>query len=153
MAKSVSMILTFAFMLSFLSVAHAQMPGKTLERTVTLPNGGVIMDMSGEWDIFVEYYGAFYWLESIKTVTKITQNGTAFTGIGESANKWRPEGTEIIKGELDEKGFKQVFIELNRLETSEPVYDWEVCAWEISENGNKISLDCGHCAQSTLTRK
>ena len=81
MSKSVSMILTFAFMLSFLSVAHAQMPGKTLERTVTLPNGGVIMDMSGEWDIFVEYYGAFYWLESIKTVTKITQNGTAFTGI------------------------------------------------------------------------
>jgi hypothetical protein len=134
-------------------VAYAQKRGKKWEKTVTIPSGEVILDMSGEWDIFVEYYGAFYWLESIKTVTKITQNCTAFTGIRESANKWRPEGTEIIKGELDEKGFKQVFIELNRLETSEPVYDWELCAWEISENGNKISLDCGHCAQSTLTRK
>jgi hypothetical protein len=33
------------------------------------------------------------------------------------------------------------------------IFGWEECKWEISENGNKIVLDCGERSKKTLIRR
>jgi len=47
---SITPVLVFALLIAFASVAFAQMAKKGWEKTVTLPNGEVILDMSEEWD-------------------------------------------------------------------------------------------------------
>ena len=42
---------------SFLCTAQAQTEEKTGKKTVTLPNGEVILDISGEWDGFIQFCG------------------------------------------------------------------------------------------------
>jgi hypothetical protein len=31
--------------------------GQGSKKTITLPNGEVVLDLNGEWDVFVENYG------------------------------------------------------------------------------------------------
>ena len=50
MAKRIGiLVMALIAMVSFLYSGHAQMGGKAGEKTVTLPSGEVILDMSGEW--------------------------------------------------------------------------------------------------------
>jgi hypothetical protein len=58
MARRISILLIVLIAtVSFLYVAHAQMAGKAWEKTVTLSSGELILDMSGEWDVFYDHYG------------------------------------------------------------------------------------------------
>ena len=56
---SIAPVLILAFFIAFASFAIAQMAAKGWEKTVTLSNGEVILDMSGEWDVLYEFYGLF----------------------------------------------------------------------------------------------
>jgi len=128
------------------------MAGKGWEKTVTLPSGEVVLDISGEWDNQKKFYGFFGFLAPVQDIVKFTQEGTKFNGVKQIGTKWIPKGTETIKGELDKDGFKVVYsyIGSSALDGS---LKWEECKWEISENGNKVNLDCGGRAKMTLTRK
>ena len=120
------------------------------EKTLTLPGGEVILDMSGEWDILSEFYGELSWVQPCSDLLLITQKGNTFSAVKQIGTRWLPKGTELIKGELDRDGFKAVY---NYIGDIDGTYGWEKCKWEISENGNKVVLDCGERVKATLTRK
>ena len=147
---SIGPVLAFAFLVAFASVAIAQMAGKAWEKTVTLPSGEVILEMSGEWEFLAEFYGRMRVVPSVSDILTITQEGTTFIGVKQIGSQWLPKGTETIKGELNKDGFKAVYTYIGDIDGS---YGWEPCKWEISENGNKVVLDCGERAELMLTRR
>ena len=149
---SIAQVLVFVLLIALASFSNAQTAKKDWEKTATLPSGEVILDMSGEWKFYNEFYGAFYWVEPVEYTAMIKKDGASFIGVMQTATKWSPKGTETIKGELDKNGFKQVYKCVHDV-TPDDVYVWELCEWEISENGNKVMLDCGDRVKSTLTRK
>jgi hypothetical protein len=130
---------------SFLYVAYAQMAEKGWEKTVTLPSGEVILDMSGEWDSLYEFYGILSYLKPVTDILTITQEGNTFTAVKQIGSEYVPKGAETIKGIMDKDGFKE--IQIYRMEV------WAPCTCEISENGNKIVVSDGRVIQGTLTRK
>jgi hypothetical protein len=146
-------VLVFASLIALASVTIAQKAEKGWEKTVTLSSGEVILDMSGEWNFRNEFYGPFYWVEPTEYTAVIKQEGASFIGVTPAATKWRPKGSETIKGELDKDGFKQVYKLVHEVGTMDDVYVWELCNWEISEHGNKVMLDCGERIKSTVSRK
>jgi hypothetical protein len=143
---AIASILTLLLAFTFALVASAEMTTKGWEKTVTLPSGEVILDMSGEWDVWFEYYGAFSGLRSHTLTVAITQAGNTFVAVRQTETPWWPKGTEAMKGELNKSGFKTVYG--NRADVG-----WTPCMWEISDNGNKIVLDDGRVFTATLTRR
>ena len=150
---SIAPVLVYAFLIVFTSVAIAQMAKKGWEKTVTLPNGEVILDMSGEWGMLNEGYGPFSFRGPLTDILTITQEGTAFTAVKQIGSRWVPKGAETIKGELDKDGFKAVYHYVHAREVWTDEFIWEPCKWEITENGNKVALDCGERVRATLTRR
>lgn len=146
--KKIIMALAISFIVSvvFTSMVYAQMAGKGWEKTVTLPSGEVILDMSGEWDVVYEYYGFLSGLAPTSDLITITQEGNTFTAVKQIGNEWVPKGAKTIKGELDKDGFEAVQIYRSDV-------GWTPCMWEISENGNKIVIEDGRCVSATLTRR
>ena len=149
---SIASVLVFALLVAFTSVAIAQMAEKGWKKTVTLPSGEVILDMSGEWDVLYEFYGIFSWVETCTDILTITQEGTTFTAVKKIGTIWVPKGVESIKGELDKDGFKAVYSYIGAA-AMDGSFTWELCKWKISGDGNKINLDCGERAKSTLSRR
>jgi hypothetical protein len=153
MARRIGIVLmALIARVSFLYIARAQMGGKTWEKTVTLPNGEVILDMSGEWDSLMEFYGRMIVIPPVSDILAITQEGkgTTFIGVKQIGSQWTPKGSESIKGELNKDGFKSVYAYIGDIDES---FGWAPCKWEISENGNKVVLDCGERVEVTLTRR
>ena len=142
---SIASVLVFALLVAFASFAIAQMAGKAWEKTVTLPSGEVILDMSGEWDALYEFYGILSTAGDISDILTITQNGDTFVAVKQIGSQRVPKGAETIKGMLDKDGFKEV--QIYRMEV------WAPCTGEISKNGNKIVVYDGRLIQVTLTRK
>ena len=130
---------------SFLAVPEAQTEEKKWKKTVTLPNGEVILDISGEWDVLGENYGEWKIYGTHQDVFKITQEGTSFEAIRMKGNPYMPAGAAGTRGELDKNGFKKVSI----ITGLGPID----AKGEISEDGNKIVIDDGRIVRQTLTRK
>lgn len=151
---SIAQVLVFVLLIAFGSFASAQMAGKPWEKTVTLPRGEVILDMNGEWDIKSEIYGPFsaFPVKPDPDILTITQWGDEFTAVKQTGSVHIPKGGETIKGELDKDGFKAVYLYTLTVEL-DGTLEWVECKWEISENGNKVLLDCGERVKSTLTRR
>ena len=131
------------------TAAYAQMDNplkQGMPNTVTLSNGSVIYDISGEWDAIYDNkeYGGIN-----KDIVKITQKGNEFVGIKLIGNQWKPKGSETIKGELEKDGFKSISIY--------SVMDgWTPATVKISEKCNKIEIEApsaGIMMDVTLTRK
>jgi len=128
----------------FVSPLHGQDSKK-----ITLPNGDMVWDLNGEWEVFIENYGNFAYYGSYPNVYKITQNGSSFTGIRLKDNPPPSSGragTKSVQGELDKNGFK-------RLEIISSAGSIIPSKGQISEDGNKISIDAPNYARQTYTRK
>jgi hypothetical protein len=138
----IASVIIFDLMITFASVCVSQMAEKGWEKTVTAPNGEVIMEMNGEWDCLHEFPG----MKGFTIVIKITQKDKTFMGIRLQESPYWPKGTEAIKGELQGDGFKAVSI--NRADLG-----WTPCKWEISKNGNKILLNDEGVVKLTLIRR
>jgi len=149
---SVTLVLAFTFLLAFASVAIAQTAEKGWEKTVTLPSGEEILDMSGEWDDHGEFYGPFSQFQPMSDILTITQEGATFTAVKQIGSKWVPKGAKTLKGELGKDGFKAVYYYIGAL-SMDGSFEWEECEWKISEDGNKVKIDCGERVRSTLTRR
>ena len=104
-------------------------------------------------DMLQEGYGAFSFRGPLKEILTIRQEGTTFSAVKHIGSMWVPKGAETIKGELDKDGFKTVFHYIKAKEWCTGEFIWEPCKWEITENGNKVVLDCGKRIRATLTRR
>jgi hypothetical protein len=120
------------------------------ERTVTLPNGEVVLDVNGEWEVLSEFQGAYGGLKPVNQIYLLRQEGTAFTAVKVSDTGHLPKGEELLRGELCAEGFKNT--ELKRL-LMDGTVEWIECTWEIQERGNKLVFDDGRTIIETLTRK
>jgi len=114
-------------------------------KTVKLPNGEEVVDISGEWDDHIENYGPWSGYGKYSNILKITQEGNLFVGIRMKNDRWHKAGSEAIRGELDKDGIKKVQI----MSGMGPLD----AKGKISENGNKIIIDNGEKARLTLIRK
>jgi hypothetical protein len=130
------------------TAAYAQMDNplkQGMPNTVTLSNGEVIFDLSGEWDAIYDNKesGGIN-----KDIVKITQEGNKFVGIKLIGNQWFPKGSETIKGELEKNGFKSFH--------TNTASGWTSANAKIGEKCNKIVIETpsvGITVDLTLTRK
>jgi hypothetical protein len=139
---SVTIALVMLFGLGTTTVGLAQAQNV---KTVKLPNGEEVVDISGEWDTQIENYGPWSGYGTYPNVIKITLEGNSFVGIRMKADTYSSAGTELFRGELDNDGIKKI-----QIITGMGPYD---AKGQISENGNKIIIDDGEKARSTLIRK
>jgi hypothetical protein len=140
-------LLVVVAIVSFVSMAHAQTGEKVWKKTITLPNGDVILDMNGEWNVYVTYLRLADGYQSAESgITKIKQTGGSFVGISMNALRAFRKGSEQIKGELAKSGFKQVEI----ISSSEGNSD---AKGQISEDGNQVTIDDGEKFRVVFYRK
>jgi hypothetical protein len=146
MAKRIGVVLIVAVaMITFCYTAQAQTGERKWKKTVTLPNGEVILDISGEWDVVGESYGQWSMYGTYQDVFKITQEGTSFEAIRMKGTAHMPAGSPGTRGKLNKNGFEKVWI-------ITPIGPMEAKA-EISEDGDKIVIDDHWVVRQTFTRK
>jgi hypothetical protein len=134
MARKISVVLAVLIVIfSFLYTAQAE--EKKGMKTIPLPNGEVILDISGEWDGFNQFYGT--WAGqcggTMDEKIMITQEGSSFVGtrmIDDWANQ---KGSTILRGDIHKGGFKDVFIV--------GVCGSLMAGVQVSEDGNKLEID------------
>ncbi len=139
--KTFLVLICFIGFIILVSTLHSQ----GSKKTITLPNGEVVWDLNGEWDVFIECYGPWIGFGSYPQIVKITQKGSSFVAIRMKDDPWNPKGVESIRGELDKSGFKKVQI----MSAAGPLDS----KGKISENGNKMIIDDGEKARHIYTRK
>jgi hypothetical protein len=128
---------------------YAQTTNPGAMKTIKLPSGEAVYDLSGEWDVMVENYGVWERFGSYPQVFKITQEGKSFTGIRLKDNPFPAigsAGSKCAQGEVDTTG-------INRLELIAGGGDLLSTKVQISEDGNRISIDAPEHARQTWTRK
>jgi hypothetical protein len=139
------MLAVLIAIVSFLCMGQAQTVEKKWMKTVTLPNGEVVLDMSGEWDVLVENYGAWSLAGSYPQKMNVTQEGSSFVGTRMIDDPYNQKGSTVIRGELDKSGIKKVTV----LTAMGP----QDAKGEIGDDGNKIIIDVYDKGKQTLTRK
>jgi hypothetical protein len=132
---------------SFVCVSQAQTPQKGSKNTITLTNGEVVWDLNGEWDTFVENYGPLAFAGKYPQITKITQTGSSFVAIRMIDDPYNLKGSQSLQGEIDKSGIKKVTI------TGACGMVVIKTKGQISDDGNKITIDDGVQLRLTLTRK
>ena len=140
--KILLVLICFMGLIIFVSTLH----GQGSKKTITLPNGAVVLDLNGEWDSLKENYGDWGGYGTFSDVIKITQQGSSFVAIQMKGTAWMAPGSEAVRGELDKSGFKKVTIMTyggGPLDSN----------GKISDDGNKMVFDHPGKIRLTLTRK
>ena len=114
-------------------------------KTVTLPSGDEVMDISGLWDTQIENYGSWSGYGKYSTETEIKQEGSSFVGIRLKKTPYHDAGSESFRGELDKNGIKELHLITG--------YGPMEANGQISEDGKTIKFDLPDKARSTMTRK
>jgi hypothetical protein len=141
--KIVTVLAVLIVIVSFLYTAQAQAEEQKWKRTVTLPNGDVILDMSGEWDAFIQYYGIMPGSESEQKIN-ITQDGSSFEGLRSMDQGRNRKGSVLVKGDLTKGGLKNVYIR--------DMWGIYFTATQITEGGDKIEIDAADKVRVYLKR-
>jgi hypothetical protein len=129
--KSFLVLICFMSLMIFVSTLH----GQGTKKTITLPNGDVVCDLNGEWDVFVVNYGPTTSQTSYPQVFKMSQKGNSFAAIRMMDDPWNKKGSEAVHGELDKNGINSVTI----MAAVGP----SMAKGFISDDGNKIIIDDG----------
>jgi Protein of unknown function (DUF1566) len=144
MARKISTLLAvFIVVVSFLYTAQAQAEEQKWKRTVTLPNGDVILDMSGEWDALIQYYGNWPGGEYEQKIN-ITQDGSSFEGLRSKDEGRNRKGSVLVKGDITKGGLKDVLIGT--------LWGLQFTATQITEGGDKIEIDAADKVRVYLKR-
>jgi len=130
-------------------------------KIIRLPSGEEVFDLEGEWDALIEIYGQAAAYGAYSNVVKITITGNfcpingqitspiTIIGIRLKDNPPQmpaPAGSEVIRGELESNEFQK----LEMISDNGKAFP---CKGQISENGNKITIDTPNHGRMTLTRK
>jgi hypothetical protein len=143
--KIVIGLLTVAAILTWTDMAGAQTAPPAPK--VQLPSGESVWDLSGDWEAFVENYGAFARSGMYPSVWRITQTGSTFAGIRLKdipSHSMGRAGSPSLRGELAKTGFNKVCLIDSR---GTP---WE-SKGQVSEDGKKIVIEA-ESYRVTLTR-
>ena len=140
--KSFLFLIFLAAIATFTAMAYSQ----TAKKTITLPNGEVVWDLNGEWDVFVENYGIWSSFGRGMDLAEVTQQGSSFEGIRMMGTGSVQRGKVSIRGELEKNGFKKIQIYYINGNFSDG-------KGQISEDGNRMIIDDGEKFRVTYTRK
>jgi len=138
-------LLCVAAVLAWTGVAGAQAAPATPK--VQLPNGETVWDLNGDWDAFLENFGAKARYGIYPNVFRITQTGSEFSAIRLKDNPPPSPGragSPTLRGELEKTGFKKVWI------VDSGGVPWE-SKGQVSEDGKKIVIEA-EPHRTTLTR-
>jgi hypothetical protein len=83
-------------------------------KTITLPNGEIVLDMRGEWEKTTKYKGMCSVIKINTDIVTINQDNIKFEAVINKSNEWHRAGLKIIIGELDINGIN--WVEGNRAE-------------------------------------
>ena len=114
-------------------------------KTITLPSGEEVVDISGLWDTQIENIGIWSAEGKYSTVTEIKQEGSSFVGIRLKATPYHSAGSETLRGEVDKNGIKKL-----QCITGMGPMD---AVGQISDDGKTITIDIPDKGRSTMTRK
>jgi hypothetical protein len=139
----------FVVLFAWAGSVFAQTAKPAAMKTVKLPSGEELFDISGEWNVLVENYDTMSHFGTYPQLYKITQEGSSFTGIrlkDSPPPAFAKAGSKCMQGEIDKSGVKKLdFI----------FAPWDI--WpsncKISEDGNKINIDVPRMIRITMTRK
>jgi hypothetical protein len=131
-------------LLFILFIAQAQAEEQGWKKTVTLPNGEVVCDLNGLWDLEWNGVGELKSIGRIVDVLEISQQGNFYEGIRMIGNQYNPKGQIVIKGELEKNGIKKLTYNASGLEGSYKA--------KLSKDGNMIEFN-GPDFFMELTRK
>jgi hypothetical protein len=135
----------FVLALCFFGVVVAGCAHTQKVKTITLPSGEEVMDISGLYDTQIAHYGSWSVYGSYSTVTEIRQEGSSFVGIRKKAKPYHSAGSVSFQGELDKNGIKKLQL-VSRLGFLD-------ATGQISDDGKIITMDANDKARSTMTRK
>ncbi len=139
--KILLVLLCFVGLIIFTSTLH----GQGSKKTITLPNGEVVWDLNGEWDVQIEHYGSYAAYGSYPQIWKITQTGNSFVAERMMDDPWNKKGKWAVQGELDKSGFKKVQL-ISRAGLTDS-------KGKISDDGNKLEIDAADRSRIKATRK
>ena len=138
----------FVALIAWTGSVYAQTAKPAAMKTVKLPNGQEVFDISGEWDVLIENYGEFEQFGTYPNVAQITirESDGSFHAVRMKDNPQpgRRAGSFLMVGELDKNGITKLDVVASEKIPS---------TWKISENGNKINVDAPNKARLTFTRK
>jgi hypothetical protein len=133
-------------LLAWTGLAFAQTSKPAAMKTIKLPNGENVCDLTGEWDTMIENYGEWAKFGSYPNIIKMTLVGNSFRGIRLMDNgPGRPANSMIIEIDSEKNGLKQVMLFTGQ--------GPRPCSGKLSEDGNKVILDLENKAKLTLIRK
>jgi hypothetical protein len=141
--KFLAVLVCFIGLIIFISSLH----GQGSKKTTTLPSGDVVCDLNGEWTALYENYGQCAAAGNQEAILQIKQEGNKFVAIKLSGGGPADKGTEVIRGELDQKGLKKAEMYLVLLGL------WANSEGEIADACKKIIINNVGCVKGTLQRK
>ena len=139
----------FVALIAWIGLAFAQTVKPAVVKTIKLPNGEDVFDVSGEWDVLVEHYDQWAHFGTFRQLYKISQEGTSYTGIrleDSPLPTTGKAGAKCLQGEVDKNG-------VNKIEVISGGGYILPSSCKISEDGNKINIDVPQKIRLTLTRK
>jgi len=139
-AKYTVCFICFLAIFALVSLVQAQEVKK-----LKLPNGEEVIDIRGEWDAEIENYGPWSRFGTYTNVIKITWEGNSFVGTRMLIDKYNLPNSVAFRAELDKDGI----MKLQCMTGAGPMDS----KGEVIEDGNKIIIDDGEKARSTLIRK
>jgi hypothetical protein len=136
-------------LLAWTGLVFAQTAKPAAMKTVKLPSGEEVFDISGEWDVAVEHYDSWADKGAFLQLYKITQEGISFTAIrlkDSPPPTTGKAGAKCMQGEVDKNGVKKVEVISGG--------GWILPSnCKISEDRNKINIDVPQKLRLTLIRK
>jgi hypothetical protein len=135
--------------IAWTGAVSAQTSTSKAMKTVKLPTGEEVFDLSGKWDVKIENYGELARYGSYPQTFQITQEGKSFTGIRLQDNPPPSPGragSRSAQGEVDKSGIR-------KMELVTSVGAALSTKWQVSEDGNRIDVDAPGFVRQTWTRK
>jgi hypothetical protein len=139
----------FVVLFAWAGLVFAQTAKPEAIKTVKLPSGEEVFNISGEWDVVVEHYDSWAHFGTYPQLFKISQEGTSFTAIrlkDSPPPTTGKAGAKCMQGEVDKNGVKKVEVISGG--------GWILPSnCKISEDRNKINIDVPQKLRLTLIRK
>jgi hypothetical protein len=139
----------FVALIAWNGLAFSQTANRAAMKTVKLPSGEEVFDISGEWDVLAEHYDLWAHFGTYPQIFKITQESTSFTGIrlkDSPPPATGKAGGKCMQSEVDKNGVKKIEV----ISGQGSILPGNC---KISEDGNKINIDVPQKIRLTLTRK
>lgn len=149
-----SWLLGFLVAAFFLLVMQTHTEGQECKRTLTLSDGEVVCDLTGEWDLDFNPTGPSKIYGRQKNIIQITQQGRLFEGIATNNSQYASKGFLAIQGEIGRDGFEKFSVRATGDFPSGVCGGYRKgCSVRISKDGNRIEFESPALFSVELNRR